>query len=239
VRRVVGLAVVLVALVAATGVHPAPSRSDRSVTEPAPVGAPTLTLRVGKTVMWITQRTRVRGRLSGVSRVAGRRVVLELDDWPFGRFRRAGLTGTRRSGRYGFVLRPARNVRVRVRVGRLRSRIVTVWADRPWTVRPRGRGGPRPRLRFTLGTPPRDKARRKRVSAYLARTDTDPWQRVDRRRFQRLRRFSASVTLRFPPGTLGRGDHWMLCQPERRPDAYGRPTEIERRCGAAEIPRGI
>lgn len=86
-------------------------------------------------------------------------------------------------------------------------------------------------------TPRRDKARRKVVSAYLARGETEPWQLVAHRHFRRLRHFTATVTLRFPPGSLGRGDHWMLCLPERRSDAYGRPTEIERRCGAAEIPR--
>jgi outer membrane protein assembly factor BamB len=33
--------------------------------------------------------------------------------------------------------------------------------------------------------------------------------------------------------------HWMLCPPERKPDEFGRPTEIERICGQREIPRGI
>jgi hypothetical protein len=230
------LAAVLGAFVAA-GLYaaPAPTSSLRS----ADGVQAALTLRARSTDLWIGERARLRGRLSGVARVARRRVVLDVDLWPFDRLRRASWTRTGRAGRYEFLGRPQRNHRVRVRVGRLRSRVVTMWVDRPSRVQVRGEGGPRPRIRFTLGTPRRDKARRKFVSAYLARGDTAPWQRVARRRFQRLRRFTATVTLRFPRGSLGPGDNWMICLPERRPDAYGRPTEIERRCGAREIPRGI
>jgi hypothetical protein len=166
-------------------------------------------------------------------------VVLEADEWPFGRFRRAARARTGRAGRFAFVAAPPRNVRVRARVGPLRSRAITLWADRASIVRVRGRGGPRPRIRFTLYTPPGDKARRKRVRGYLARGDQGPWRLATARRFQRRRRYTSTVTLRFPRGTLRRGDPWMICLPERRPDAYGRPTETERRCGAAEIPFGL
>ena len=58
------------------------------------------------------------------------------------------------------------------------------------------------------------------------------------RRWQHRGRRSVAVTLRYPPGRLGKGDHWMLCLPEPEPDAFGRPTEIERVCGQREIARG-
>jgi len=124
-------------------------------------------------------------------------------------------------------------------MGRLVSPVRTLWPDYPYRVRVRGAGTRRPRLTYTVYAFRGAKIRRKRVYAYVARGRTEPWRLVDGRRWQHVGRRSVRVTFRYPRGRLGRGDHWLLCVPERKPDAFGRPTEIERVCGQREIPRGI
>jgi hypothetical protein len=213
---------------------------------PAPAGpvapaapGPRITLRTGKRSLYLGQRTRILGRLSGVADVSRRRIVLEADVWPFGTFRRAGTARTDARGRFAFIARPPRNLRVRARLGSLHSRARTIYADYPWRVRVRGAGTRRPRVRATVYALRKAGIRRKKVYAYVARGRTEPWRLVAGRRWQHRGRRSVAVTFRYPRGRLGRGDHWLLCVPERTPDAFGRPTEIERICGRPEIPRGI
>jgi outer membrane protein assembly factor BamB len=202
------------------------------------VPGPRITLTVGKRRLYLGQRTRIRGRLSGVPDVSRRRIALDADEWPFKTFKPVARARTDRQGRFAFVARPPRNVRVRARLGnRLTSRTRTLWADFPWKVRVRGAGTRRPRLRYTVYAFRGAKIRRKRVYAYLARGRSEPWRLVRSRRWQRTARRFVAVTIRYPRGRLGKGDHWMLCLPEPQPDAFGRPTEIERLCGQAEIPR--
>ena len=206
----------------------------------APVArGPHLSLSVGKSRLYLGQGTRIRGRLTGVADVSRRRVSLEVDEWPFKTFRRVVTARTDARGRFAFVARPPRNVRVRARLGALRSRIRTLWTDYPYRVRVRGAGTRRPRLRYTVYVFRKAKIRRKKVYAYVARGRTEPWRLVAARRWQHRGRRSIAVSFRYPAGRLGKGDHWMLCVPERTPDAFGRPTEIERICGQREIPRGI
>jgi outer membrane protein assembly factor BamB len=203
----------------------------------APAG-PRLTLSVGKRHLFLGQRTRIHGRLSGVADVSRRRVALEVDEWPFKTFRRVVRTRTDAHGRFAFIARPPRNVRVRARFKTLRSRARTLWADFPYRVRVRGAGTRRPRLDYTVYAFRGAKIRDRRVYAYLAHGRTEPWSLVAGRRWQRKGRRSVAVSFRYPRGRLGKGDHWMVCVPEPTPDAFGRPTEIERVCGQREIPRG-
>jgi outer membrane protein assembly factor BamB len=216
-----------------------PGASTGAPTTPAAPAGPRLELTVGKSRMFLGQRTRVRGRLSGVADVSRRRIALEVDEWPFGTFRRAVRTRTDARGRFAFIARPPRNVRLRARMGKLVSPVRTLWPDYPYRVRLRGAGTRRPRLTYTVYVFRGAKIRRKRVYAYVARGRTEPWRLVASRGWQHKGRRSIAVTFRYPRGRLGKGDHWMLCVPERKPDAFGRPTEIERICGQREIPRGI
>ena len=103
-----------------------------------------------------------------------------------------------------------------------------------------GRGTPRPRI-SRLWVFRKAKVRQKLVHAYLAGSSGEPWRLLAGRGWTHRGRRSVATTPRYPPGRLGRSDHWMLCLPEPAPDAFGPPasTEVERRCGAPEIPRGI
>jgi hypothetical protein len=74
--------------------------------------------------------------------------------------------------------------------------------------------------------------------AYVAGRRGD-WQRVATRRWSRATRRTVSVTFTYPRGRLGKGDHWLVCTREPVPDAFGEPTELERRCGARTLPRSL
>jgi hypothetical protein len=171
--------------------------------------------------------------------VSGRKVVVEIDRWPLdGRYERAARRKTGRRGKAAFVYAPSRNARLRARlVGapRLISKPVTVYADFPVTVRKRGAGGRHPRLRVKMLAPARARVLRRPVFAYLARGSAS-WRRVDRGRWRRARR-AATVTLRFPRGALRRGDRWLVCTREGKPDAFGRPRSLDPLCGQRTLAR--
>jgi hypothetical protein len=133
---------------------------------------------------------------------------------------------------------PSRNAQLRARlVGApgLISEPVTVYADFPVTVRKRGAGGRHPRLRVKMLAPAGARVLQRPVFAYLAR-GSEPWTRVDRGRWRSARR-TATVTLRFPRGALRRGDHWLVCTRERKPDAFGRPRPLDPLCGQPTLAR--
>ena len=210
---------------------------------PLPAGVPgRLTLSAGRTRLYLSERTRLRGRLSGVPKVAGRTVAIEADVWPFdGRYRLAERVRTDRRGRFGAIARPPRNIRIRARLvadRRVASTPVSLYADFPGRVKVLDAGGERPRVRLTLFAFRRAQIRRRPVFAYLADSRSEPYRLVARRAWQRKTRRSVTVEMPYPRGTLRREQAWVLCSPEPTPDAFGRPSEIERRCGAAELPRG-
>jgi len=219
--------------------------SDCSASPSAPSGSappqpgPALRLAVGRRTLRLGQRTRVIGRLSGLPDVSGRTIAIDIDAWPLdGRFKRAARGRTAADGTFAFKYAPRRNARLRARLigaPHLVSRPVAVYADLPITVRKLAAGGSRPRLRVTLHALPSAQMRRRPVYGYLTR-GTKPWRRVARGRW-RLHERSATVTLRYPRGRLGRGDRWLVCSRETKPDAFGRPRAIDPLCGRRTLPR--
>ena len=210
---------------------PAPSRS-------APP-QPALELTAARSRLLVGQRTRVVARLSGLPTVSGRRVAIHVDTWPFdGKLRRVARGTTASDGTFTFRYAPRRNARLRAQlVGapRLVSQPATLYASFPMTVRKRGAGGSRPRLRVRLHASRGARVLRRPVYGYLARA-TKPWQRVARGRW-RLGKRSATVTLRYPRGRLRRGDRWLVCTREKKPDAFGRARAIDPLCGRRALPR--
>jgi outer membrane protein assembly factor BamB len=210
--------------------------SPSGSTDPA---GPALRLTVRRRSLRRGQRTSVVGRLSGLPDVGGRTIAIDLDAWPLdGKFNSAARGKTASDGTFAFKYAPRRNARLRARLiggPRLVSRPVEVYADFPMTVRRRDAGGSRPRLRIRILAFPGAAVLRRPVYGYLAR-DTTPWRRVARGRW-RLGRRSASATLRYPRGRLRRGDRWLVCTRERKPDAFGRPRAIDPLCGRRALPR--
>jgi hypothetical protein len=60
---------------------------------------------------------------------------------------------------------------------------------------------------------------------------------VTARRWTRSGRSAIVATARFPRGRLGAADRVLVCTREPRPDAFGRPTPVDRRCGAPRLAR--
>lgn len=217
-----------------------PLGSGTTAPETRPARGPRLTLAARRTSLLVEERTRVRGRLLGTRRTGRRLVALEVDEWPFGtRFRRVARTRTDRAGRFSFDGAPRSNTRLRARLlgTRLRSRTITLYVDFPARARILDRGGERPRIDFTIWAFPRATVRRGPVHGYLSRSPSEPLRLVATRAWTRRTRRYVRTTLRLPAGTLGRGERWAVCAPERDPDRFGRPTELERRCGEPELPR--
>ncbi|HEV2786922.1 MAG TPA: PQQ-binding-like beta-propeller repeat protein, partial [Solirubrobacteraceae bacterium] len=132
---------------------------DGTTGSPPPllVSRPALDLHVGRTDLFLGERTRVEGQVRGMPITAGQEVVAEVDLWPFDGVFVAGARD--RAGDGGFVaytLRPIRNVQVRLRLASDQSVVsqpTTVWVDFASTIVRRGGGGPRPRVRATLFAP--------------------------------------------------------------------------------------
>jgi hypothetical protein len=222
--------------------------SGSSATEPTspPVTAmsrPALDIRVAKTSLLLGDRTTVQGQLMGMPITGGQEVIAEVDVWPFDGEWVAGARDRASDG--GFVtyrLEPKRNVRVRLRLASdpsVTSPEQTVWADFPVDVRRLGAGGPRPRLRVKVFAYPGAQIRKKVVHAYLLRRGWTEYRRVASRRWQRLARRFAAVSLAYPRGTLGRRDRVVICTKERTPDAFGEPSPYDPMCGAKRLPKAV
>jgi putative pyrroloquinoline-quinone binding quinoprotein len=219
-----------------------PSSGGGSTSPPAPwTSRPALTVDVERTALLLGERTSVQGQVVGMPITAGQEVVAQLDVWPFeGAYVDAGRDRASDGGFVGYTLEPERNVRVRLRLASdpgVVSAEQTVWADFPITIERLGAGGRRPRVRSTVYAYPGAQIRRKVVHGYLLRPRWSAFRRVASHRFQRLARRSASVTLRYPRGTLGRRDRVLICTREREPDAFGEPSPYDAACGARTLPR--
>ena len=227
------------------GGEPPPSLQTPPPVDPpaGPVSGPTLTMKVGRRNLLLGQRTQVVGRLSGLSSVRGQRVTIDLDDWPFdGRFRRGATARADGEGLVRFRVEPRRNVQVRLRLvsdAAVRSAPQAIFADFPVDIDRLGAGGPRPRLRVRIHAYPGARIRKEVLHAYLARPGERSWRRIASRHWQRFGRRSASVTFRYPRGTLGRRDRVIVCTREEVPDAFGRATPYDPLCGARRMPRGL
>ena len=201
---------------------------------------PALTLTVRPAELTLGERVNVYGELLGVARPAGLTVALDVDPWPFdGRWVTGLKTRVLRDGTWGVSFAPRRNLRVRARLvrdARATTDAKDVFADHAYRARVLGRGGRRPRLRLSVRAGRGAAIRKRVVYAYVARGG-EPWQLVAARKWARFTRRTATVTFTYPRGRLGRRDHWMVCTPEPTPDAFGKPTETERLCGARTLPR--
>jgi hypothetical protein len=198
-----------------------------------------VTLRAARTRLVLGRRTRLTGTVSGVGRAGGRRVRIEADDHPFGRFRTLARVRTRADGTYAVLLKPARNVRLRAVLEgtAVRTDALTVWTELPVTIRRIGAGGKHPRVRVTVLAPPHAAVRKRRVVFYIAAGADTAWQRVASRRWTRRGRLTLTATAAFPAGRLTAVDRVLVCTREPRPDAFGEPVATDRACGARRLPR--
>lgn len=203
---------------------------------------PALTMELSRRKITLGKRLAVGGELIGEGAAAGLTVAIDVDPWPFeGRWQRGITTRVLRDGSYGVSFIPRRNLRIRARLVR-DERATTepqdVFVDFASKATITGRGSARPKLKVTVGAARGAAIRKRRVVAYLAGRRGD-WRLVATRRWSRATRRTVSVTFTYPRGRLGKGDRWLVCTREPVPDAFGEPTELERRCGARTLPRSL
>ena len=205
----------------------------------APASAASITLDPGRTSLLLGERTNVDGVLSGVADRSRRRIVVEIDPYPFnGRWVVVERLPTDRRGRFGIVTEPTRNTQMRARLGRrVVSPPITLYTDFPARTTIRGSGSSSPRVRFTVFAFPSASVRRGPVFAYLSGGPGQPYRQIGSQRWSTKTRRYVATTVRFPAGSrLSPGD-FVVCAPEAQPDALGRPNDIDRNCGKPEIPR--
>jgi hypothetical protein len=191
--------------------------------------------------VYLGERTRVLGRLSGTGVVGRRLVRLQFDDHPFdGRWITAARARTLADGTFGFIVAPRRNTRVRVVLAEdpaVAAAPQDLFAEFPYRVKQDRRKGT---VSLTIFAFRKAQIRRRPSYAYWTTGRTRPWTRVARARWQVATRRYVRTRVRFPRGLLRRpGAHWVICQPEPVPDGIGRPSEFERRCGEPTLPRGL
>jgi hypothetical protein len=227
---------ILLAALAAILVSAAPGNAGDPPRDSSAPGV-RLTLRAHPHDVFLGQRVRLRGSLHrGRRPLAGRRLVLQGDPFPFGDgWRRLAATRTNRLGGFLFRGPPRRNTRFRVRSARPQavSRKVKVYADYAGVVRVRHRR-PRLRMAFVIVAPswaPSPAGRR--VFFYVARRGETTMPQVARSRMRRVSRgrFVARASAR--ARRLRRRERVWACWPEPTPDGLGRRLPIDETCGPA------
>ena len=200
--------------------------------------AATISLDAGRSDLVLGERTNVAGQLAGVGNRSGRRIVVEIDEYPFeGRWVTVERLRTDRRGRFAVVTEPTRNTQMRARLGSTVSPVITLFADFPGRVTRLGSGSADPRVRFTVFAFPGASIRRSPVFGYLSAGPGQPYRLAVQTRWSTKTRRYVAATVKFPAGTKLTGGAFTVCAPEAQPDAFGRPNEGDRLCGQPEIPR--
>jgi outer membrane protein assembly factor BamB len=223
---------------ASGGAGSQPAGTPQSGAAPSAAG-PALTVRAARSDVTVGDRVKLTGALSGVTATGGRAIQVQIDRFPFGTWRTAATVRTAPDGTFGAGLTARRNTRVRAVLDGddLASGAVTVYAELATKIDRLGAGGAAPRVRVVVTAPPGASVRSKRVAFYLARNGAGTWKRVDRARWHALPHRRIGATGRYPAGRLGRRDRVLVCTRERAPDAFGRSSPLDPRCGRATLPR--
>jgi hypothetical protein len=87
--------------------------------------------------------------------------------------------------------------------------------------------------------PPKAPVRNRAPVFYLATKDDGTWQRIATGSWTASGERTIVATVPYPAGRLGPNDRVLVCTRERKPDPYGRPTAIDRACGAATLRRKL
>lgn len=225
----------LVSLVADDGVLVVPASGDlfalRSAIRPGPG---TIGVRLSLTDFLIGGLTRLDGRLG--DELAGERVQLEVDPYPYGRFRTAGSSSVDPGDRtFRFRrLRPDRNTRYRVRaVGApTASPVVKAYVVPRLRLSVRDTGRvfhARARVRGAAGV----RLGGRRLVVYAARLRKRVYERLGSARLRPAGRSRASAVLSLRRVRFGPGDRVAFCISGLR--GMGRSDRLTRRCGAARV----
>jgi hypothetical protein len=227
-RTLVVGAALLVALAAAAG---------------AATARHTLSLGASADEVTVGDRVRLGGKLerrgSGAP-VAGRRVALQADPFPFGEWRTVARTRTGERGRYRFAQRPRRNTRYRAIAGTTpltATGSLTVFADLAGAVRSFTIEGDRATVRAFIVVPRYAHLPGRRMHFYVYDRDRARGRHVGSAVLRRGsgRRWTAAV--QFDASGVTARSYAGFCIREDEQDGWGRLRRIDRICGRAHVPK--
>ena len=160
-------------------------------------------------------------------------VRVEVDRWPFGRrFRHVERHRFGRDGWFGFLERPVRNSRYRVRIRGVRSRAVKIYTYPYFRFRIRSRGRTHFAARVRFRRPPGMRLAGRRAFIYLFRRGDPRVRRLGGARLIAGRRtFRYTVVARRP----ARGGRLAACIKGQARLGLGRAYPLSRHCGRARI----
>ncbi|HEX8204431.1 MAG TPA: hypothetical protein VF587_00080, partial [Solirubrobacteraceae bacterium] len=170
--------------------------------------------------------------------LAGGRVELQQDRFPYGRWRTA-LRGAHEADRtYYARVRPTRNTRYRLSAPGAATRpFLTVRAEPRLRLRSRALRPSVAIMRGTLTGPSDLRVAGRRLVLYVGRVAANRADRVAYGRLRRVGRGRFVATFRYRwPRTTGAGDGPLLCVPGLPRLGFGHRGRFERRCGARRIP---
>jgi hypothetical protein len=178
------------------------------------------------------------GILGKELRAPGRPIGIEVAARRSRRFRGTGSVPMARDGGFGAAIKLARNSRVRVTAGGATSAPVNVFVE-PGVTLGQPRAASRTARRLSLRAVIRADASRlagRRFVLYLFRSKAGRLDRVASSPLRRAGRGRMTATLRFRPlRRVGKGDKLTWCTRGQVGQGYGRPSDLNRRCGAARV----
>ena len=201
-------------------------------TGPPPGAA--LTLAANHTDIAYGQVVTLRGRAA-----PGAQVQLVSDAFPFDRFTPRKSTVATADGSFSFRVRPDRNTSFKAIADGAESAAVVVYADaRVAFARKLARGG----RRLSVGVAakgPRDLPLKGRVvHFYYRKRGAREFRHVATARFRRVKAGVFATGARWRVRGYSRRDRVIACTKEKTPDAWGRPTALDRVCGAKRLRLG-
>jgi hypothetical protein len=171
------------------------------------------------------------GGLDGTSVLAGVRVRIERDVWPYdGRWRPAANGTTNDRGAFAIEVRTYRNTRYRAVAAGLKSRYVTVHASLLWQhIRSTDLGSS---FRATYGfRAPRGADLPERTYFYVHRLGRKTVRLTTSAPLREVRPGHFETTVRLPYARPKRQTAVLYCYREPKPDAWGPVKPLDKRCG--------
>jgi outer membrane protein assembly factor BamB len=197
-------------------------------TTPAAGGAPqsgAVTLAAARADIRFGQVTTLKGKAA-----PGVQVTLQSDAFPLGSFSVRKSTTAAPDGSFSFRVRPDRNTAFKAVAGGAESSGVIVYVDVGGSVLHGLLRSGRMRVRATVLGPRDLPYRRRALQFYVVSRSGKTATRIGARRLRGTAgKFSATVT------TVKRARHYAVCLRERKPDPWGRPLAVDRRCGARRL----
>jgi outer membrane protein assembly factor BamB len=160
----------------------------------------------------------------------GARVELQSDAFPTDAFRPRKSTTAAADGSFSFRVRPDRNTAFKAVSDGVASAATIVYVDVAGGIRGRAAANGRWRLTSVVVGPRDLPYGRKRIYFYAISKSGKSASRIGSHRLAGERgRFTASVT------TTVHVRHYAACVRERTPDAWGRPSPVDKVCGARRM----